>query len=202
MLCRCLLGVATFCCLIGCSNQPTAIDVPPINPAEATAAAFAQYDANSDSQLSRNELTACAALAGAVVHYDKNDDDQISAEELTSRFAGWVESGIGVSSLACRVTLKNRPLVGAKIVFIPEACFGNTLQPATGITDDSGTAMLSVDEAYLPKDAHNMRGVQQGLYRVEVTHPQERIPAKYNSATRLGKEVSFEIGENFIRFDL
>ena len=46
-----------------------------------------------------------------------------------------------------------------------------------------------------------LQGVQQGLFRVEITHPTVTIPAKYNIETKLGKEVSFELGENVMRFD-
>ena len=76
------------------------------------------------------------------------------------------------------------------------------IQRATGTTDESGTAMLSVDAAHLPADAHNMRGVQQGLFRVQIHHSNVKIPSKYNTETELGREVSFETGENFITFSL
>ena len=62
--------------------------------------------------------------------------------------------------------------------------------------------MLSIDPSHLPADAHNMQGVQQGLFSVEITHPTVTIPPKYNVETQLGKEVSFELGENVMRFDL
>lgn len=199
--CRLTCGL-TFAAVIGCSDKPSAVDVPPIEPTKAAEALLVEYDSNRDGQLSRDEFMRCPGLADAMNHYDENRDKLISRDELITRFAGWVESGLGVSSLACCVTLKGRPLVGAEIAFIPEDCFGGTIQPASGITDDSGTAMLSIDADYLPQDAHNMLGVQQGLYRIEITHPTEKIPVKYNAESQLGKEVSFELGENYIRLSL
>lgn len=187
---------------VGCSGKPTGVDVPDIKPAEAAEAILAKYDSDSDGQLSRNELSNCPALSDALDRYDENADREISGDELTKRFTVWREGGLGISSLACRINFKGRPLEGAEISFIPETGFEDALQPAHGTTDDSGIAMLSIDASHMPADAHNMLGVQQGLFRVEITHPSVNIPAKYNAETELGKEVSFELGENVIRFSL
>ena len=94
------------------------------------------------------------------------------------------------------------PLAGAEVSLIPEECFAGALQPASGTTDESGIAVLSIDAAFLPADAKSVQGVQQGLFRIEIDHPEVEIPAKYNTNTRLGKEVSFETGENIITFTL
>lgn len=187
---------------VGCSGKPTGVEAPKIKPAAAVSALLTRYDEGGDGELSKAELSGCPALRDAMGRYDDNGDSKISGEELAKRFTGWLEGGLGVSSLACRVTLKGRPLEGAEIRFIPDACFEDTLQPATGITDDSGVAMLSIDASHLPADAQNMQGVQQGLYRVEISHPTVPIPGKYNVDTELGKEVSFELGENVMRFSL
>lgn len=76
------------------------------------------------------------------------------------------------------------------------------IQPADGTTSDNGTALLAIDKSNLPADLQNLRGVQQGMYRVEITHPAVAIPAKYNSVTTLGVEVSFETGRNIVTFAL
>lgn len=198
----CLAWGLAYLAVVGCSSKPDRVKAPPIKPASAAEAILLQYDDDGDGQLSRDEFSDCPALEAAIGQYDKNGDQHISMEELTTRFSRWVESGLGVSSLACRVTMKGRPLVGAEIEFIPEACFEGAIQQATGTTDESGTAMLSVDVAHLPADAHNMRGVQQGLYRVRIHHADVKIPSKYNTETELGREVSFETGENFVTFSL
>jgi hypothetical protein len=41
-----------------------------------------------------------------------------------------------------------------------------------------------------PKNAPNMPLVQPGIYRVEITHPSVKIPAKYNTETTLGIEIT------------
>ena len=188
--------------VVGCSGKPTGVKAPQINPAGATKALMAQYDTDNDGQLSQAELSNCTALSDALNRYDENGDLKISGEELTKRFTGWLEGGLGISSLACRLTFKGRPLEGAEISFVPDPCFADTLKRASGTTDDSGVAMLSIDPSHMPADAHNMQGVQQGLFSVEITHPTVTIPPKYNVETQLGKEVSFELGENVMRFDL
>jgi hypothetical protein len=47
-----------------------------------------------------------------------------------------------------------------------------------------------------------IKAVQQGLYRVEITHDSVTIPDKYNTATTLGLEVSFDSGGYLVSFDL
>ena len=188
--------VAVGAMLLGCSGTPAAVSAPLIDPEQAAEAALSQYDTNQDGLLSTEELTPCPALREAIGRYDQDRDRQISRSELIQRFATWVQSGLGVSSLTCSVTWKGRPLAGAQVKLLPEECFAGVLQPAVGMTDESGIAMLSIDASHLPSDARNMQGVQQGLYRIEIDHPEIEIPARYNTDTRLGKEVSFEMGEN------
>ena len=197
-----VLSTFVVLAVVGCSGKPTGVKAPAINPAGAAKSLMTQYDTDRDGQLSQTELANCAALSDALDRYDKNGDLKISREELTKRFTSWLESGLGISSLTCRITFKGRPLEGAEVSLVPEPCFEDTLQRASGTTDDSGVAMLSIDASHMPSDAYNMRGVQQGLFRVEITHPDVAIPAKYNIETELGKEVSFELGENVIRFSL
>lgn len=199
--CR-VLAILTVVAVVGCSSKPAGVKAPQIDPTGAANALMARYDTDSDGQLSQAELSNCTALLDALNRYDENGDLKISGEELTKRFTGWLDGGLGISSLACRVTFRGRPLKGAEISFVPDPCFKETLQRASGTTDDSGVAMLSIDPMHMPADAHNMRGVQQGLFRVEITHPTVTIPGRYNVETQLGKEVSFELGENVIRFKL
>ena len=35
-----------------------------------------------------------------------------------------------------------------------------------------------------------MRGVYGGTYKIEITHPNVQVPAKYNTSTTLGEEVA------------
>jgi hypothetical protein len=42
----------------------------------------------------------------------------------------------------------------------------------------------------MPPHAPKMPLVQPGLYRVEITHPTAKIPAKYNTQSSLGIEIT------------
>ena len=189
--------------LLGCSRGPTAIRVPPIQPEAAAEGALLLYDKNGDGLLSADELASCPALVDALKnHIDKNNDQRLSKEELTERFAMWAHGGVGLSYLICRVTVGGRPLAGAQVKLVPESFFGDVIQPAEGTTGSSGSARLAIDKSNLPSDLQSFRGVQQGLYRVEITHQSVNIPAKYNTDTTLGVEVSFESGRNVVSFNL
>ena len=189
--------------VVGCSRGPAAIEVPPIDSDAAAEGALSKYDKNSDGLLAADELTQCPALVDALKNrIDKNNDQRLSKEELAERFAMWANGGVGVSYLACRVTAGGRPLAGAQVKLVPESFFGDVIKPAEGTTGRSGTALLAIDKSNLPSDLQNLRGVQQGLYRVEITHQSMNIPAKYNTDTTLGIEVSFETGRNIVSFAL
>ncbi len=188
---------------VGCTRGPTAVEVPPIQPDEAARRALENYDANGDDQLSLEELQACPAIRNVIGRYDQDGDGQISQDELSKRFAMWVSGRVAVTTLACNVTLAGRPLAGARIELIPETFLADAVQPAKGVTDESGSAILGIDPAHLPDDMKDLQGVvHQGVFRVQITHPEVDIPAKYNANTELGLEVSADTGENFVRWRL
>ena len=198
-----VLVVFSTAIVLGCSGGPTPVDVPHIQVEETADAAFSQYDKNGDGLLKKDELLKCPALLDAMKNrIDKNKDHQLSKEELIDRLTTWVSGGVGASFFSCRVTNKGQPLAGAQVKLVPEKFFGDVIQPATGTTDRTGKALLAMDASHLPSDLQNLRAVQQGLYRVEITHPNANIPAKYNTETTLGVEVSFEGGRNFVSFKL
>lgn len=189
----------------GCSRGPTAVKVPPIQPEIAAESALSQYDKNGDGELTKDELANCPALLDSLNksgRVDTNGDQRLSKQELVDRFTTWARGGIGVSYLACRVTIKGRPLNRAEVKLVPETILSDVIQPASGTTRRTGMAVLGIDKANLPSDLQNLRCVQQGLYRVEITHPSIQIPAKYNSNTTLGVEVSFDQGGYMVSFDL
>jgi hypothetical protein len=195
--------IITVAAVLGCSGGPTPVKVPPIQAEEAADAAFSLYDKDGDGLLKKEELSDCPAFQDAMKNnIDKNKDRQLSKDELVGRLSTWVNGGVGASFFSCRVTSRGRPLVGAQVKLIPEAFFGGVIQPAVGTTDRTGRALMSIDPSNLPEDLQNLRAVQQGHYRVEITHQNAKIPAKYNTETTLGVEVSFEKGRNSVNFKL
>ena len=193
---------AAMLLLLGCSGGLEPVQIPEFNPELAAEGAITAYDTNGDGLLSQKELEGCPSLLTVVKKYDRNKDKSIDKEELMEHFSGWLNSGIGVSTLGCRVSMRGRPLAGAQVELIPEDFFDGVVQAATGTTGRSGRALLGIDTAFLPDDMQTFRGVHQGLYRVKITHPNVDIPSKYNVNTTLGLEVSFETGKNFVSFKL
>jgi hypothetical protein len=91
-----------------------------------------------------------------------------------------------LTTLNCSVYLDGSPLAGATVKFVPEKFLGEEIQTAEGITDQSGTASLSIPTEDLPKELRRVPAMRAGIYRVEITHPTKKIPPKYNTETELG----------------
>jgi hypothetical protein len=143
------------------------------------------YDANKDGFLDANELEKVPGLKAAMRQVDCNGDGKISADEISARIDSWVASKCGRIGIKCKVAHKGTPLSGATVRFVPEEFLGSGMKTYEGTTNDSGTAaMFAVGSSE--------RGVSPGLYRVEITKAGERIPAKYNTETKLGQEVALD----------
>ena len=95
------------------------------------------------------------------------------------------------------VTLDGRPSSNATVKFIPERFLGTTVLPATGTTFAGGRASMAIATANLSENLRSIRGVHQGIYKVEVTHPRKKIGSRYNSQTRLGQEVAQDMRDLF-----
>ena len=178
-----LLGVA------GCSRGPSRVMPPKISPSGAASAAMQKYDTNKDGFLDAKELEKAPALQSALKEIDTNSDGKISADEIAARITSWQDSKLGMTTLLTRISLDGQALEGATVTFVPEEFLGNDIQKAVGTTGKNGTTMMSIEHPQTP----GLRGVQPGLYRVEVSKMvggKESIPAKYNTATTLGVEVA------------
>ena len=152
------------------------------------------YDSNKDGYVAGEELDAAPALKASLVTLDSDGDGKVSVEELTARIQAWKDSRIGIMSVRCAVVMKGRPLVGAIVTYDPEPYLADYIATATGTTDEFGYASMSIPKESRPTpDAPP--GVRFGLYRVRISINEsgnESIPAKYNTNTILGQEISFE----------
>jgi hypothetical protein len=92
------------------------------------------------------------------------------------------------------VTLDGQPLAGAQVLFEPEAFLGDEIKKATGTTNQFG----DVAPVIAKEDRANPTlpgGVHFGLYKVRISKQaggKETIPARYNSETTIGQEVSYD----------
>lgn len=178
----------------GCSGGPAAIHPPRINADEAAQRALKMYDTDGDGYIAGNELEKAPALKAAMKTLNTDGDAKISEEEIAARIRAWEASQIGLMSIRCSVTMDGRPVNGAEVVYEPEAFLGGAILPAVGITDQYGNANLSILKENRPSP-DSPPGVQFGLYSVRITRKFDggkSIPAKYNSETTLGQEVSFQ----------
>lgn len=174
---------------VGCGGGLPALQAPNIDPASATEEAMKLYDADGSGSLSSDELQSCPGLAQMIKAYDSDSDSEISRTELEERLQKFVNSRAALVPLSAKITLNNQPLVGAQVRFVPEPYFQDHIKPASGVTSVSGSARMAVAPDDLPENQRKFRGVQFGTYRVEITHPEIDIPARYNTETTLGYET-------------
>jgi hypothetical protein len=190
-----LIGYCLFWCLaVGCSSRPSAIDPVDIDPFEASRQALTQYDKNGDNMLSDDELTVVAGIAKYKNLYDQDGDGLVSQDEIVNRLKLWSHQGLGIRQLIVLVTLDGRPFPGADIEFVPENYLGPNVKRATGNTDGSGSADLTVAKEDMPAQLAHLPigGVMGGTFKVKVTHPSIDVPALYNKETLLGEEIAFD----------
>ena len=174
---------------LGCGGQPSPVQPPDIVAQTAAAAALEQYDADKDGALADMELEQCPGILRAIRLYDLDNDGRVSGDEIANRIRVWREIKLGLMSMICVVTMDGRPLNEAQVKLIPEKFLGNNIKTATG-TMENGTAILAIADADLPPDQQGLVGVHIGVYKVEITHPSQSIPTKYNTETMLGFEVA------------
>jgi hypothetical protein len=171
----------------GCSFRPSRVEVPQIDPAGAASAAIEQYDSDKDQNISQSESAACPALAGSFKLYDANQNGLVSKAEIESRLQAMLGTAIG--RMPCMVVVYagdgDRPMEGAKVRVVPEPFLARAIQPGDGVTNDRGIAKPVTIDA-----PPGLPGIEFGLYRVQITHDRLEIPARHNTETELGFELS------------
>jgi hypothetical protein len=188
----------------GCSQEPARVQQAALDPEAIAKGAMAEYDTNGDGSIAGDELLKAASINASLAKFDTNNDHCVRADEIAARVQAWRDSKLAVMQVMCTVTLNNRPLSGATVKFVPEKFLGPDIKPAEGTTNEQGMANVKMTDEAL--EARQIRGVQVGLYRVEITKNSggtEMVPARYNAQTQLGQEVARDIGsQGGIKFEL
>ena len=175
---------------LGCSNRPGRIAAPDVDADSAAQAALDLYDRDSDAQLNSEELKASPPLVNALPAYDSNHDGALSEAELVEGMQSWTSRGVGAMALPFMVRMDGRPLEGTQVKLVPAPFLGEAIQPAEGVTDNTGSGSLEVVAENRPSSfPKNLPLMQPGLYMVEITHPSIAIPETYNTASTLGLEA-------------
>ncbi len=193
LICR---GVVTAlglgACLItvtGCSRGPSAVNVPEVDPSEAAQSAIELYDKDHDGVLTQAELADCPGILGHLSLYDSDQSGSVSKEEIEKQITELRSSRVGLTMLNVQLRLDGRPLKGAKVRLVPEAYLGDEVKEAWGTSNARGIATMDIRDADLPESDHGLLGVHYGTFKLEITHPDVPIPAKYNTETTLGYET-------------
>ncbi len=190
--CFVLIAAASLCLNAGCSSKPRRVSQVAID-FEKVASEMMAADVDQDGQVSKAEAKPFPGFAKGFAAIDSDKDGRVSAEEIQARLPGIFTRTSALLPGVCSVTLNGKPLDGAMVTFEPEAFFGGKIPTATAKVNSDGFGSLAIAEEDLPPGAPNVSGlVRPGLYRVKVTHPERELPAKYNTETVLGVEVSPE----------
>jgi hypothetical protein len=177
-----------------CQRGPAVVKQPSISPSSAGKLAMEQYDTNHDGKVAGDELEKAPSLKAALPRLDTDGDGAVSADEVAARVNAWKEMKTGMTSVPCHVTLDGVPLAGAKVTLEPEAFLGDEIKTAFATTDQSGTVAPNIPKDQRP-DPKLPGGAHFGLYKVRISkivNGKETIPARYNTETILGQEVSYD----------
>jgi hypothetical protein len=185
-----LLAVALASCRFG---NP-AVRQPTIDASRAGTLAMEMYDKNGDGKVSGDELRNAPGLKAALPRLDTDGDGGVSADEVAARVNAWKAMQSGMTGVRMRFTLDGQPLADAKVTLEPEAFLGDEVKTAFGTTSQFGDVSPSIPKEERP-DPSLPGGAHFGLYKVRVSkiiNGKETIPARYNSETTLGQEISYD----------
>jgi hypothetical protein len=174
----------------GCNRGPKRIKPVNIDTRAAAKLAMEQYDTDGDGSLSADELKQVPAIPESMDNFDQDGDGVVSSRELAKRMDQWEKQLTPILSLRCRVTLDRRPLPDAEVEFVPESFLEQYIETAKGTTDDTGAVRLEIPEENRPPELMTHPGIQAGMYKVRITHPRKKLPARYNTESQLGQEVA------------
>jgi hypothetical protein len=171
----------------GCVERPARNSLSTIDAGAAGRKAVAMYDTDKNGKISPEEMEACPGLKAAKDVLDPAGQG-VSAQTIAAEIKIWQKNNVTRVPVTCTALRKGKPLEGAEVKLVPESFLGPNLLTASGTTDGSGMANLSVA---IGPGLSEAPGVPPGFYRVEITKPGLDIPAKYNGKTVLGVEVAY-----------
>jgi hypothetical protein len=184
------LIVVGACVFAGCSGRPGRVSPPDVNASSSASRAIELYDRSGDGVLAKDEWSASPALVAVAATYDKDRDGMLTTDEIRDGIAAWKASGVGARMVPFTVRWNGRPLSGASVRLVPAPFLEGAVKAASGESGASGGGQLSLAAEDRPRNAPDIPLMQPGLYHVEITHPTAKIPAKYNTQTTLGIEIT------------
>ena len=196
------LTAVLLCVLTGCYSNLAPVKPPRIDVVSATNGMLAMFDTDQDGALDKSEANACQALTDQWDRYDVDSDGSATREEIQARFEKWTAGDTGMMNLRADVYWRGKPLADAIVKLTPYDFLGDNVLPAEGATDRYGSVFLTIPKDLLPASQQGTHGMQVGLYAVQVTHPNVKIPSKYNTSTELSVDLSPHEANTGIRLSL
>lgn len=193
--------------LAGCSGGPTSLPIPSFDPGDSAEQAMEIYDTDGDGFVAGEELENAAGLRATLRSLDTDGDGKVSEAEVAERVRAWDKMQIGMMNFDALFLMDGKPLAEAKVTFDPEEFLGGVVQAGLGETDMGGGLRPRVPKENRPTP-DSPPGMQAGIYKVRVSKivdGEETIPAKYNTETIFGQEVSkdnWEINNRRVIFKL
>jgi hypothetical protein len=190
-----------------CNYGPAAVKQPGINASSAGRGAMELYDTNGDGKVAGDELEKAPSLKAALPRLDTNNDGSVDADEVAERVNAWKKMNTGMTSVRCHITLDGQPLPGATMTLEPEPFLGDEIKTAFATSNPFGDVSPTIPPEDRP-DPTLPGGAHFGLYKVRISRivdGKETLPARYNTETTLGQEVSYDdpgMASNNIRFAL
>jgi hypothetical protein len=169
--------------LTGCLGRQSRIAAASWDPDTAADDAMTQLDKDGDGQLSAEELDAAPGLKYCVKQLDADENGKLSRQEVYDRIKLYQDLKVGLADFSCQVFYKKKPLANATLRLVPEPFLGAVVKSAVGTSMRGGQVRVITEGEDNP-------GAPIGMFRVEITSPDVKIPAKYNTETTLGVEVS------------
>ena len=182
---------ATVGAAVGCGAGAARIHPPSVDPSSAAEEAIVLYDSDSDGALNEAEYSKCPAFVKHLAQYDANGDGSIDRDEIEARITDLRRRRVALTPLRAIVILDGRTLPGANVVLEPEPFLGDSVKQANGTTNAQGVAKMQIAAEDLPEGQQGIRAVHVGSFKIRVTHPDKDIPDKYNVNTELGYETLF-----------
>lgn len=166
----------------GCGSQPERVIVPKYNPNAFAKSLIERCDADASGTISKQEATRAPGLVANFSRYDTDGDSAISQAELAARAQLWADRGDGLVSIRCVVKQNGRQLKNVTVKLIPDESLEGVIQPAETVSHEARASSLSIPPE-LKSEAHQkLTGMQYGLYRIEVSHPDMTLVPAADSA--------------------
>jgi hypothetical protein len=186
----------------GCLNEPKRIVPPSVDADAAGQEAVKLFDANKDGKISGAEFDKVPSLLQALpnIPVKSTKEKGLTAADLTARLKAWQLTRIGrIGGVFAMVTRNGKPLVGAEVKFVPEKFMGGNMPECKGTNPTGQDGSVEISEPVNPGDP---KGVPPGYYRVEITMPDNSIPAKYNTQSIFGEEVCPDVRRGGYSYDI